>query len=76
MTYRESASPVDRQRHKPALTIRGKAWAPEHFTVAEPLNGLAGIHRRRVDYAKAEPLYVRVLALMEKGIWAGKSLCR
>jgi tetratricopeptide (TPR) repeat protein len=44
------------------------AGAPDHPDVAKSLNSLAFLHRTQGDYAKAEPLYKRSLAILEKAL--------
>ena len=46
-----------------ALAIREKALGPEHPDTASNLNNLASILRRQGDYAAAQPLFERALAI-------------
>src|SRR5437016_2875790 len=45
-----------------------KALGPEHPYVAQSLNNLAELYRANGEYAKAEPLYQRELAIREKAL--------
>ena len=49
-----------------ALAIREKVLGPEHPMVAESLHDLAILYDDKEDYAKAEPLNLRALAIREK----------
>ena len=51
---------------KEVLAIREKALGSEHTDVALNLNNLASIYETLSDYAKAEPLLQRALAINEK----------
>ena len=52
---------------KRVLTICEKTLGPNHPDVAGPLNYLALLYAAKGDYAKAEPLYQRALAITENG---------
>jgi tetratricopeptide (TPR) repeat protein len=43
---------------------------PEHPDVATSLNNLAALYHNQGQYAKAEPLYQRALAIREKALGA------
>ncbi len=45
-----------------------KALGPEHSSVAASLNNLAGLYYRQGNYAEAEPLLQRTLAIVEKAL--------
>jgi hypothetical protein len=45
-----------------ALAICEEAFGPEHPRTARSLNNIAALYRATGAYAKAEPLYQRVLA--------------
>ena len=45
-----------------------KALGPEHPDVAQSLNNLAGLYQAQGQYAKAEPLHQRALAIREKAL--------
>jgi CHAT domain-containing protein/tetratricopeptide (TPR) repeat protein len=49
-------------------TLREKALGPDHPDIAASLEDLALLHRRKGEYARAEPLYQRALALREKAL--------
>jgi hypothetical protein len=49
-----------------ALDIREKALGPDHPEIAFTLTLLANIAYYRQDFAKAEPLYQRAIAMLEK----------
>ena len=51
-----------------AKPVREKALGPDHPDVAASLNNLAALYRSLDDYAKAEPLYKRSLAIYEKAL--------
>ena len=55
------------------LAIREKALGPEHPETANSLNNLAVLYKAMGDYAKAEPLYQRALAIREKALGPGAS---
>ena len=46
--------------------IREKALGPEHPDVATSLNNLAVLYRAQGQYAEAEPLYQRALAIRKR----------
>ena len=48
--------------------MREKALGPERPAVATNLNNLAGFYDNQGQYAKAEPLYQRALAIYEKAL--------
>ncbi|MBO0237246.1 tetratricopeptide repeat protein, partial [Vibrio parahaemolyticus] len=48
--------------------IREKALGPDHPNVAMSLNSLAGLYDAQGQYALAEPLYKRSLAIREKAL--------
>src|SRR5262249_46342901 len=48
--------------------IREKSLGPEHHEVAASLNNLANLYWNLGDYAKAEPLYQRALAIRKKSL--------
>lgn len=50
-----------------ALKVAEQNVGPEHPDVATSLNNLAALYDKQGDYAKAEPLYKRSLAIWEKG---------
>ena len=50
------------------MAIREKALGPEHPETANSLNNLAVLYSSMGDYAKAEPLYRRALAICEKAL--------
>ena len=54
--------------YKRALAIYEKALGPDHPSVAESLNSLAGFYHAQGSYAEAETLYRRALAIFEKGL--------
>ena len=41
---------------------------PEHLDVATGLNNLAGLYNNQGQYARAEPLHQRALAIQEKAL--------
>jgi tetratricopeptide (TPR) repeat protein len=45
-----------------------KALEPEHPSVANSLNGLAGLYHYQGQYAEAEPLFKRALEIVEKAL--------
>ena len=45
-----------------------KALGPDHPNVATSLNNLAELYRTQGQYAQAEPLYKRSLAIVEKAL--------
>jgi tetratricopeptide (TPR) repeat protein len=47
------------------LTMREKAFGPEHADVADSLANLAALYDAQGNYAQAEPLYRRALAIWE-----------
>jgi tetratricopeptide (TPR) repeat protein len=47
-------------------SIDEKSFGPEHPAVATDLNNLAEFYDTQDQYAKAEPLYQRALAIREK----------
>ncbi len=51
-----------------ALAIREKALGPKHPDVAQSLNNLAVLYANLGDYARAEPLYQRALAIGGKTV--------
>ena len=51
-----------------ALALREQALGSEHPDVAQSLNNLAGLYKTQGWYAKAEPLYQRSLAIVEKAL--------
>ncbi len=53
---------------KEVLSIREKAFGPEHPDVASSLNYLALLYYYLGDYAKAEPLFKRSLHIYEKNL--------
>ena len=53
------------ESYRRALSLREKL-GPEHKDVARPLAGLAEFYAIRGEYAKAEPLYQRLVAVLEK----------
>jgi tetratricopeptide (TPR) repeat protein len=54
--------PGSRNRTRPVR----KALGPDHPSMAAALNNLAGLLEAKGDYARAEPLYRRALAINEK----------
>jgi hypothetical protein len=48
--------------------MRKKALGSEHPDVATSLNNLAVLYKTQGQYAMAEPLYVRALAMREKAL--------
>jgi tetratricopeptide (TPR) repeat protein len=50
------------------MAIREKALGPDHPDVAASLNNLAELYRAQGQYAQAEPLYKRSLAIVEKAL--------
>ena len=50
---------------KSQLAELEKALGPSHPTVAESLTALANLYRTQNDYAKAVPLYIRSLLILE-----------
>src|SRR6185369_5436665 len=59
--YNEAAPLCER-----AIAISTSALGPEHSDVALSLNGLGLIYAGKGDYARAEPLYQRALAIYSK----------
>jgi CHAT domain-containing protein/Tfp pilus assembly protein PilF len=59
--YNEAVPLVER-----AIAISTSALGPEHSDVALSLNGLGLIYEAKGDYARAEPLYQRALAIYSK----------
>lgn len=49
-----------------ALELAIKNAGPDHYDVATSLNNLASIYDTQGDYARAEPLYKRSLAIRKK----------
>ena len=52
----------------PPTTESEKAFGRDHPSVAGSLNNLAGLYRTQGQYAQAEPLYKRSLAILEKAL--------
>jgi tetratricopeptide (TPR) repeat protein len=50
------------------MAIWEKSLGPEHPNVARSLNGLGSLYETQGDYAKAEPLFKRSLAIKEKAL--------
>ena len=48
-----------------AVTLYEQVLGPDHRDVATPLNSLGALYRNHGDYAKAEPLFARSLAIRE-----------
>ncbi len=48
--------------------MKEKALGPEHPDVATSLNNLAELYKAQGNYAEAEPLYQRSLAIWEKAL--------
>jgi CHAT domain-containing protein/Tfp pilus assembly protein PilF len=48
------------------LDFSQREFGPEHPNTAQCLNDLASLYRLKEDYSKAEPLYLRALAVREK----------
>ena len=65
----QEAIPIARQ----LLELREKMNGPEHPSTAPSVNNLAELYRAMGDYAKAEPLYRRALAIKEKALGAQAS---
>src|SRR5262249_40986810 len=59
--YPEAGAPLRR-----ALAIWEAALGPKHPHVATSLNNLAGLYDAQGQYAQAEPLYQRALAIREE----------
>jgi CHAT domain-containing protein/Tfp pilus assembly protein PilF len=53
---------------KRALSIREKAFGPDHPDVAQSLTNLASVNQAQGRYTDAEPLYKRSLAIREKAL--------
>ena len=54
--------------YKRSLSIKEKAFGPNHPDVALSLNNLAALYDTQGHYAKAEPLYKRSLSIREKAL--------
>ncbi|MDA2917219.1 tetratricopeptide repeat protein [Nitrospinae bacterium AH_259_B05_G02_I21] len=61
--YRE-AIPVAKE----ALKVAEQTFGPNHPNVAQSLNSLALLYKVLGQYAKAEPLYKRALAIRERAL--------
>ena len=48
--------------------MAGKALGPDHPDVAANLNNLAALYYAQGDYAQAEPLFKRALAIRERAL--------
>ena len=53
---------------KKALEVAEKAVGPNHPSVAQSLNNLAGLYNTKGQYAQAEPLFKRALVIREKAL--------
>jgi tetratricopeptide (TPR) repeat protein len=51
---------------KEALEIAQKEWGNDHPNVAQTLNNLGLLYQDQGEYAQAEPVYKRSLAIWEK----------
>ena len=60
---------------KKALEVAEQAFGPDHPNVATSLDLLANLYLDRYQWAQAEPLSKRLLAIMEKGRRTGSSRC-
>ena len=66
---RRVATQVPKDRDTTRLRIAvACALGPDHASVATNLNNLASLYDTVGDYAKAEPLYKRALAIREKAL--------
>jgi tetratricopeptide (TPR) repeat protein len=63
MTTRAQAAASTRRK---VLEIREAQLGPEHIEVANALNNLGNYHRNRAEYAVAESLYARALAILRR----------
>ena len=52
--------------YKRSLSIKEKAFGPEHPETAASLNNLAALYVKTADFDKAEFLYQRALSIREK----------
>lgn len=66
LSYRRDESDKAGKYLQRSVDVREKALGAEHAEVATALVNLAEFHQLKMNYAKAEPLYQRALAIMDK----------